>query len=124
MAANWRAQPPVVMDIGPVLHPDDVVAGKMSALFTRAEPRDFLDVDAAVTSGRYSRERLCELAEEADAGFDRRILADLFAVLDRYPNRRFATYGASDGAHGRVARPLCGMAPATPSKPRPGEAPS
>jgi Nucleotidyl transferase AbiEii toxin, Type IV TA system len=96
LAANWRAQPPVVMDIGPVLHPDDVVAGKMSALFTRAEPRDFLDVDAAVTSGRYSRERLCELAEEADAGFDRRILADLFAVLDRYPNRRFASYGVSD----------------------------
>lgn len=32
LAANWRAQPPVQMDIGPVLHPDDVVAGKMSAL--------------------------------------------------------------------------------------------
>jgi hypothetical protein len=95
LAANWRAQPPVVMDVGPVLHPDDVVAGKMSALFTRAEPRDFLDVDAAITSGRYSRERLCELAEQADAGFDRRILADLFGVLERYPDRRFAVYGAT-----------------------------
>jgi hypothetical protein len=31
LAANWRASPPVMMDIGPVLHPDDVVAGKMSA---------------------------------------------------------------------------------------------
>ncbi|HEX2804595.1 MAG TPA: nucleotidyl transferase AbiEii/AbiGii toxin family protein [Kineosporiaceae bacterium] len=70
LAANWRAQPPVVMDIGPVLHPDDVVAGKMSALYTRAGPRDFLDVDAAITSGRYTREQLCELAEQADAGFD------------------------------------------------------
>ena len=39
---------------------------------------DFLDVDAAITSGRYSREHLCELAEQADAGFDRRILAELF----------------------------------------------
>jgi hypothetical protein len=94
LAANWRAQPPVQMDIGPVLHPDDVVAGKMSALFTRAEPRDFLDVDAAVTSGRYTRQRLCELAEEADAGFDRHILADLFAMLERYPDKRFAFYGA------------------------------
>jgi hypothetical protein len=95
LAANWRAQPPVVMDVGPVLHPDDVVAGNTSALFTRAEPRDFLDVDAAITSGRYSRERLCELAEQADAGFDRRILADLFGVLERYPDRRFAAYGAT-----------------------------
>jgi hypothetical protein len=98
LAANWRALPPVQMDIGPVLHPDDVVAGKMSALYTRAEPRDFLDVDAAITSGRYTREQLCELAEQADAGFDRRILADLFAMLERYPNRRFAFYGA-DAEH-------------------------
>jgi hypothetical protein len=98
LAANWRALPPVMMDIGPVLHVDDVVAGKMSALYTRAEPRDFLDIDAALTSGRYTRARLCELAEQADAGFDRRILADLFEMLERYPDRRFAAYGA-DPAH-------------------------
>ena len=98
LAANWRALPPVMMDIGLVLHIDDVVAGKMSALYTRAEPRDFLDIDAAVTTGRYTRRRLRELAEQADAGFDRRILADLFAILERYPDRRFAAYGA-DPAH-------------------------
>ncbi|MEN3612706.1 nucleotidyl transferase AbiEii/AbiGii toxin family protein [Plantactinospora sp. ZYX-F-223] len=98
LAANWRALPPVMMDVGPVLHADDVVAGKMSALYTRAEPRDFLDIDAAVTTGRYSRMRLCELAEQSDAGFDRRVLADLFGMLERYPDRRFAAYGA-DSAH-------------------------
>jgi predicted nucleotidyltransferase component of viral defense system len=97
LAANWRARPPVTMDIGPVLHVDDVVAGKMSALFARAEPRDFLDVDAAQVTGRYTRERLLELAEQADAGFDRRVLADLFAMLQRYPDRRFAAYGAEPG---------------------------
>jgi hypothetical protein len=95
LAANWRAEPPVQMEIGPVLHADDVIAGKMSALYTRAEPRDFLDVDAAITSGRYTRDRLCELAEQSDAGFDRHILADLFAVLDRYPDKRFVFYGAT-----------------------------
>jgi hypothetical protein len=94
LAANWRALPPVMMDIGPVLHVDDVVAGKMCALFTRAEPRDFLDIDAALLAGRYTREQLLELAEQADAGFDRRVLADLFAMLERYPDRRFAAYGA------------------------------
>jgi hypothetical protein len=97
LAANWRALPPVMMEIGPVLHVDDVVGGKMSALFTRAEPRDFLDVDAAVTTGRYTREQLLELAERADPGFDRRILADLFSVLERYPDRRFAAYDAEPG---------------------------
>ena len=27
----WRAHAPVVLDVGPVLHPDDAVAGKMDA---------------------------------------------------------------------------------------------
>lgn len=27
LVANWRSQPPVQMDIGPVLHADDVMAG-------------------------------------------------------------------------------------------------
>jgi len=94
LAANWRALPPVMMDVGPVLHVDDVVAGKMSALFTRAEPRDFLDVDAAVVSGRFTREQLLDLAEQADAGFDRAVLAELFGMLPRYPDRRFMAYGA------------------------------
>jgi len=103
LAANWRARPPVTMDVGPVLHIDDVVAGKMSALFTRAEPRDFLDVDAALTTGRYTREQLLRLAEQADGGFDRRVLAELFAMLQRYPDRRFAAYGA-DPVHIRAMR--------------------
>jgi hypothetical protein len=95
LAANRRSRPPVTMDVGPVLHIDDVVAGKMSALFTRAEPRDFLDVDAAVVTSRYTREQLLELAEQADAGFDRRVFADLLAMLERYPDRRFGAYGAT-----------------------------
>jgi hypothetical protein len=61
LAANWRYLAPVMMDIGPVLHIDDVVAGKMSALFTRAKPRDFLDVDAALVTGRYTREQWRDL---------------------------------------------------------------
>jgi hypothetical protein len=51
-----------------VAHADDAVAGKMCALFGRALPRDFLDVDAALMSGQYTREQLLELAAEADRG--------------------------------------------------------
>jgi hypothetical protein len=49
---------------------------KVCALFGRALPRDFLDVDAAIMSGRYTREQLLELAAEADRGFDRLLSAD------------------------------------------------
>ncbi|KJE20411.1 protein of unknown function (DUF1814) [Frankia torreyi] len=59
LVANWRIEPPVQMDIGPVLHLDDVMAGKADALCNRAAARDFLDLDAAISSGRYTLDRLC-----------------------------------------------------------------
>jgi hypothetical protein len=95
------------MDVGPVLHIDDVVAGKMSALFTRAEPRDFLDVDAAVVTSRYTREQLLELAEQADAGFDRRVFADLLAMLGALPGstlRRLRRHPRTHYGHARTFR--------------------
>lgn len=41
-----------------------------------------------------SSESLLELAVQADAGFDRRIFADLLTMLQRYPDRRFDAYKA------------------------------
>jgi predicted nucleotidyltransferase component of viral defense system len=46
------------MDIGPVLHANDVMAGKMDALYNRAAARDVLDIDAAITSGLHPRSPL------------------------------------------------------------------
>jgi hypothetical protein len=93
LVANWRAQPPVQMDIGPVLHPDDVMAGKMDALYNRAAARDFLDIDAAITSGRYTIDRLCDLAHDADAGFDRQLFAAMLGRIDRLDDEDFTEYG-------------------------------
>jgi len=93
LVANWRMQPPVEMDIGPVLHPDDVLAGKMDALYNRAAARDFLDIDAAITSGRYTLEELCVLAETIDAGFDREMFASMLRYIERFDDEEFAEYG-------------------------------
>lgn len=93
LAADIRSQAPVTMSIGPVVHVDDVAGGKMGALFTRAEARDFIDIDAIVVSGRFTRGRLQELAASKDAGFDLRVLADMLAVIDIYPDTEFSTYG-------------------------------
>jgi hypothetical protein len=43
-----RHRAPVVMDIGPILHVDDVLGSKVAAMATRAEPRDYIDVAAAL----------------------------------------------------------------------------
>ncbi|MFE9575932.1 nucleotidyl transferase AbiEii/AbiGii toxin family protein [Nocardia sp. NPDC006044] len=95
LSADWRAHPPVLLDIGPVLHPDDAVANKMCALYGRALPRDFLDIDATITSGHYSRDRLLVLAKESDSGFDPHMFADALGALSQITDDAFAEYGTS-----------------------------
>lgn len=93
LGCDWRARPPAVLEIGPVLHPDDAVANKVTALFGRAAPRDYLDVNAALASGRYSADRLLQLASEHDAGFDPRYFAQALRAVDRWPDREYEAYG-------------------------------
>ena len=94
LSVDWRAHDPVQLDIGPVLHADDAVANKMCALFGRALPRDFLDVDAALTTGRYTRQQLLQLAANADHGFDRLLFADALGALTQITDAAFAEYRA------------------------------
>ncbi|WP_045746536.1 nucleotidyl transferase AbiEii/AbiGii toxin family protein [Actinoplanes rectilineatus] len=98
LAADWRAHPPVIMSIGPVLHPDDAVGNKMAALYGRAVARDFLDIDAVLTSGRYSAENLIRLAESADPGFDRATFADVLGAIGQISDAAFAAYGTGPTA--------------------------
>jgi hypothetical protein len=78
-----------------VLHADDTVANKVCALFGRALPRDFLDVDAAVTSGRYTQDQLPELAAEADHGREGRpLFADALGALTQITDAAFAEHRA------------------------------
>jgi hypothetical protein len=79
------------------LHSDDAVANKVCALFGRALPRDFLDVDAAVMSGRYTREQLLELAAEADHGFDRLLFAEALGALTQITDAAFVEYRVDPG---------------------------
>ncbi|GAA4227861.1 hypothetical protein GCM10022254_16590 [Actinomadura meridiana] len=89
----WRAHAPVILEIGPVLHPDDAVAGKMDALFNRWAPRDFLDIDAILASGRYSHDRLLAVVAEHNPGFDIALFAESLSYLHRIPDRDFTAYG-------------------------------
>ncbi|WP_198152901.1 hypothetical protein [Pseudofrankia sp. DC12] len=83
-------------ELGPVLHPDDVMAGKVDALCNRAAARDFLDVDAAISGGHYTLDRLCEIAHEADPGFDRRKFAAMLGLIGRLDDHDdFAVYGVT-----------------------------
>jgi len=93
LAVDTRANEPIHMTVGPVLHPDDAVANKMNALYERALARDFIDIDAALRSGRYDRATLLHLIERADLGFDRRMFAEALGQVHNLDPDDFADYG-------------------------------
>jgi Nucleotidyl transferase AbiEii toxin, Type IV TA system len=93
MAHFDRDCPPVIMDIGPVLDLEDVVGGKVCALASRAEPRDFLDTAAAM--GRYSIEQMISFARRLDPGLTDRDFADAGSRLDQWGDGVFAAFGLS-----------------------------
>ncbi|MGH3719911.1 MAG: nucleotidyl transferase AbiEii/AbiGii toxin family protein [Pseudonocardiaceae bacterium] len=93
LGIDWRAHPPVQLDIGPVLHPDDAVANKLAALYGRAADRDYVDIDAVLRSGRYSSADLLRLAREADPGFDVAMFAQALLAVDRIPDEAFGCHG-------------------------------
>lgn len=83
---NWRAHPPVQLTVGAVLSEPDAVAGKLSAVYSRGEVRDFLDLDAIRQSGRYTDGDLIALGREHDDGFDVGMFAaQLSRVMDLLP---------------------------------------
>jgi hypothetical protein len=93
LGVDLRANEPVRISIGPVLHPDDAVANKMGALYERALARDFIDIDAVLRSGRYDRPTLLRLVERSDITFDRSVLADAFGQAELLDADDFAQYG-------------------------------
>jgi Nucleotidyl transferase AbiEii toxin, Type IV TA system len=88
-----RGHDPVVMDVGPVLDLDDVVGGKVCALASRVEPRDYADAAAALD--RYSPAELIGLARRLDPGLTARDFADAGRRLDQMDDRAFAEIGLS-----------------------------
>src|SRR4051794_12046229 len=82
IAVDFRLRPRVLLDVGPVLHPDELAADKVLALFGRAAARDLVDVRAL--GKRYDQEEMLALAAEKDPGFDRAVFAQaLLAATDR-----------------------------------------
>jgi hypothetical protein len=91
MAYFDRIRRPVTMDVGPVLDLEDVVGGKVCALASRAEPRDYVDTAAAL--GRYSIEQMIGFARRLDPGLTDRDFADAGRRLEQWGDSVFAPFG-------------------------------
>ena len=86
-----RGRDPVAMDIGPVLDLEDVAGGKVCALASRVEPRDY--ADTARMLERYSPAELITLARRLDPGLTARDFADAGQQLDQIDDDAFTRYG-------------------------------
>jgi hypothetical protein len=97
LARDWRKWPPVEHELGPLLHVEDAVGSKVTALVGPRAPRDFLDVAAALNHG-YGRVDLLRLAFIRDPGL--RVVDFTYAVrqLDALDLDDFADYGVDHAA--------------------------
>lgn len=93
LAMDWREREPVVLAVGPVLSLEDATGSKVNALYTRAEARDFLDVDAIRASGHFTDAQLMHAAAERDAGFEKEMFARQLDQAQRIRLERVARYG-------------------------------
>ncbi|WP_230673252.1 nucleotidyl transferase AbiEii/AbiGii toxin family protein [Rathayibacter sp. Leaf248] len=93
---DWRDTEPVRLQVGPVLSLDDAIGNKVSALYSRAEARDFLDVDSIRASGHFTDQRLLVAARERDPGFDAAMFAQQLDRAVRLTPDRVAEYGVNE----------------------------
>jgi hypothetical protein len=91
MAYFDRSQAPVVMGIGPVLAVEDVAGGKVCALASRVEARDY--ADTARMLERYSPAELIAFARRLDPGLTAEDFADAGIQLDLIADEELSRYG-------------------------------
>lgn len=95
LGVDWRAHDPVWMEIGPVLAIEDAVANKVCALYGRAEPRDYLDVDAIRQTGMFTDTELLAIAAQHDPGFDQDLFAAQLQAVARLTTDDVSEYGVN-----------------------------
>ena len=91
-----RALNTVSTDIGPVVHIEDALAGKVCALASRAAERDYIDTAAALARG-YTPGQLIGFARRLDPGLTDGEFVDAGRRLDQLSNQRWTDLGFSPG---------------------------
>jgi hypothetical protein len=105
LGADLRQFPPVRLEVGPVLSEQDAVGSKVGTIYTRLEPRDFMDVQAILDSGRYDTDALLALADQREVTpLDRPMFAGQLRAGSRLPDTGFLRYGATPDLIARIRR--------------------
>jgi hypothetical protein len=96
LGVDHRVFPPAQLPIGAVLSEADAVGSKVGAVYSRLEPRDLMDAQAVLDSGRYDVDALLALADQREATpLDRPTFAQQLLAGSRLPAAGFERYGAT-----------------------------
>jgi hypothetical protein len=85
VAIDYRALETEMTELGPTVAREELAANKVLAIFDRAEPRDFTDLDAMTRV--YPLSDLLELAGRKDTGFDRSRFVEALVSFRRFTPR-------------------------------------
>lgn len=94
LATDYQMMPALKTADGLILTDQELAANKTLALFSRAEPRDYIDFRALAQ--KFSLTELCDLAASKDDGFTPSLLADALDYIDEL-NRH--TFDLDDAAY-------------------------
>lgn len=96
LACRERRRPALEAALGPVLSLEDSIAGKILALVTRYEARDWLDVAAILRAG-YTPLQLVELGRTIEPGYTPDEFWAVLPLLDELDDEDFEVYGLRGG---------------------------
>lgn len=99
-----RLHEPVRLDVGPVLHRDDLAADKLLAMWGRGEPRDYVDVVALL--GLYDGTTLLGLAGAKDRAFTKETFVESLRAVSRLGVADWADAGIDEARAGRVTETI------------------
>ncbi|WP_432940987.1 nucleotidyl transferase AbiEii/AbiGii toxin family protein [Kribbella sp. CA-253562] len=111
LGRDYRSRPAVESSIGPVISVQDAVGSKVGTVYQRGEAKDYVDLQAAAQSGRYTHDELLALADEREASpMDRGMFAEQLDFAARIPDRDYAQQGLSPEQIATLKQDMSGWA--------------
>lgn len=93
---DYFSEPPIIHALGMVRSRDDAVGAKLSALYSRGAPKDYVDTFHIIKSCLYSRKALISLCENHEAGFIAHLFGERLKLVDGIVYNQVKDYLSSD----------------------------
>jgi len=92
---DYREYDTVKLDVGSVIDKRDAILNKVSALYSRMLPRDFIDTYSILESGVFSKADILGFSKERDPGFVLEFFVDSLRKVRNLSLEDFREYGTT-----------------------------